>query len=120
LTVAEADWPAAVAWIVSGFVAGTFKGAVYSALDSFPTIVPKVAFPPATPFMSQATDAGGLQKLAVKICVWPSTRVTFGGDTEARPAHVIVMMWVADRDGSAMLVAVRRTEDANGADEGAM
>ena len=68
VTLADADAAPATARIVSGFVAGKSAGAAYVAeFAPVIAIVPRLAFPPTTPFTSQTIVVpGGAHSVAAK------------------------------------------------------
>lgn len=86
-------------------------------------IVPRLAFPPATPFTSHAIAVpDGAQIVVVKFCDWPSATLAAGGEIVFVPPQVAVIVTLADADfeTSATLVAVTVTEGGSGAAAGAV
>ena len=112
----------AVAWIVTGLVAGELEGAVYTAVvGPLAEIVPTTEFPPAIPFTSHAMEApAARQNEAVNGCVCPSATFAAAGETEALAPHVMVTIELANFVSSATLVAVTVTVEGVGTAAGAV
>lgn len=86
---------------------------------ALPTIVPRVAFPPATPFTSQTIGVPlAVHRDAVKICVWPSATLAVAGEITFE--QVIVTLAVPDFAGSATLIAAIVTLGGEGGAAGAV
>lgn len=123
VTLADAVAVPPVAWTLTGFVDGRSPGAVYTAVWAPPlssaTIVPRLAFPPATPFTSHAKPVPlATHSDAVSVCVPPSATLGLAG--EIRFAHVIVTLALPLFAVSASLVAVMVTFGGEGAAAGAV
>lgn len=111
-----------VAWIVTGFAAGTLAGAVNVdvLLPLFAT-VPSAILPPVTPLTSQVIAVpAGTQSVAANVCASPRATLAIAGETLFALAHPIVTLADAAREESATLVAVTLTDGGEGGDAGAV
>lgn len=122
VTVADALCVSAAALMVTGFVVGVVVGAVYVALFApVGVTVPNVELPPSIPSTSHVIAVpDATHRVAVKLCVAPSVRITELGNTEFVAPHEIVTLATALSDESATLVAITETDAAAGGTAGAV
>jgi hypothetical protein len=112
----------AVAWIVTGFVAGRVAGAVY-VTDSVPValIVPTLKFPLAIPLTSHVMLASAdRQNEAANDCGWLSATLADGGEIAFVAVQVIVTLALPDAEVSTVLVADTVTAAGEGTTAGAV